>query len=65
MILIINVIKFLPAGMTDKHLDNSNGCSPSSVSRDYVDRFIMLSSSGSQGKSVISLENCLTKKNKA
>lgn len=52
MILIINVIKSLPAGMTNKHLHNSDGCSPNSTSRDYVDRFIVLNSADSQGKSV-------------
>lgn len=49
MILIINVIKSLPAGMTDEHWHNSDGCSPSRVSRDYMDRFIILNSAGSQG----------------
>lgn len=49
MILIINVIKSLPARKTDEHWHNSDGCSPSRVSRDYIDRFIMLNSSGSQG----------------
>lgn len=58
-------LSHLSAGLTDRHTRNSDGSSPSKVSADYVNRFIMLNSAGSQGKSVISLDNLLASKKKA
>lgn len=59
------MLSHLSAGLTDRHTRNPDGSSPSKVSADYVSRFIMLNSAGSQGKSVISLDNLLASKKKA